>query len=526
MLPSMSSWGHFLFHSTTGGQNMRKRPRLLPTASLAALLAAAAPVRAAVEYTVITLDALGPGRNGQPFSHAYGVNSAGATAGISSKLNSGPSRDDIRPVRWNAGTTAVTELGNIGTDTRGFLVGVANDINDAGTVVGNNVFYASGTSQGIGTQPLRWESGSTTPTLLDTFGSGIGGQRNGAAEAVNSAGTTVGRSVRYVNNSFLGDRAARWDAGSTAATELPGLGGNSIAWDLNDAGTIVGQANKVAGGTQVGTRAVRWDPGAAAATELGGLGGSSYAYGINQGGIVVGYAEVTSFFNGRPVRWEPGSLDAVEMGNLGTAADGSTMSRPSDINTAGLAVGYANKYVNGVSVGPRATLWRADGSASDLNELIDPVPGLTLTHAYGISDTGYIVGIAADADDVNWAVRLARLISGDANYDGRVDGTDFALLAGNFGKAGQTWRQGDFTGEGSVDGSDFALLAGNFGRSGPGPALAGLSAQDEAAFAAFAAGHGLAVPVVPEPSAAALAAVGGLLLCCRRARRPKYRPGE
>jgi Dockerin type I domain len=61
-------------------------------------------------------------------------------------------------------------------------------------------------------------------------------------------------------------------------------------------------------------------------------------------------------------------------------------------------------------------------------------------------------------------------LTGDVNRDRSVNGTDFAILAGNFGKTGRTYEQGDLNGDGSVNGSDFALLAGNFGKSVPAPA--------------------------------------------------------
>jgi hypothetical protein len=62
------------------------------------------------------------------------------------------------------------------------------------------------------------------------------------------------------------------------------------------------------------------------------------------------------------------------------------------------------------------------------------------------------------------------VLTGDINRDRAVNGTDFAILAGNFGKSGQTYATGDLNGDGFVNGSDFALLAGNFGRSVPAPA--------------------------------------------------------
>ena len=56
---------------------------------------------------------------------------------------------------------------------------------------------------------------------------------------------------------------------------------------------------------------------------------------------------------------------------------------------------------------------------------------------------------------------------GDANKDGRVDGSDVTILAGNWQKGvddGLTasWEEGDFNGDGKVDGSDVTILAGNW----------------------------------------------------------------
>ena len=58
-------------------------------------------------------------------------------------------------------------------------------------------------------------------------------------------------------------------------------------------------------------------------------------------------------------------------------------------------------------------------------------------------------------------------IAGDANKDGKVDGSDVTILAGNWQKGvndGLTasWEEGDFNGDGKVDGSDVTILAGNW----------------------------------------------------------------
>ena len=94
-------------------------------------------------------------------------------------------------------------------------------------------------------------------------------------------------------------------------------------------------------------------------------------------------------------------------------------------------------------------------------------------------------------------------IPGDANRDGRVDGSDVTILAGNW-QAGVgdpdpstvTWEMGDFNGDGQIDGSDVTILAGN-----------------------WQAGVEAAAASVPEPSALVLLLVCGLALCLGRRSR-------
>ena len=53
---------------------------------------------------------------------------------------------------------------------------------------------------------------------------------------------------------------------------------------------------------------------------------------------------------------------------------------------------------------------------------------------------------------------------GDANLDGKVNGTDFTITAANFNESGTSWDQGDFNYDGKVNGADFNLLAENFNK--------------------------------------------------------------
>ncbi|MEL7237989.1 MAG: dockerin type I domain-containing protein, partial [Planctomycetota bacterium] len=57
------------------------------------------------------------------------------------------------------------------------------------------------------------------------------------------------------------------------------------------------------------------------------------------------------------------------------------------------------------------------------------------------------------------------VLTGDANFDGEVNLTDFLVLRSNFGNTDSLFADGDFDGDGSVDLADFLLLRGNFGTS-------------------------------------------------------------
>jgi autotransporter-associated beta strand protein len=118
---------------------------------------------------------------------------------------------------------------------------------------------------------------------------------------------------------------------------------------------------------------------------------------------------------------------------------------------------------------------------------------------------------------VSGTIEISYTLYGDVNQDGSVNGTDFAILAGNFGKdVTGGWEQGDFDYSGVVNGTDFGMLAANFGKSAVGQAIA-LPASEWHALDAFAAEHGLLADV-PEPGAIGLIAVGAGGLLKRRRR--------
>jgi hypothetical protein len=150
-------------------------------------------------------------------------------------------------------------------------------------------------------------------------------------------------------------------------------------------------------------------------------------------------------------------------------------------------------------------------------------PGIISSAAQTLTNgLQYGVGWADGADGVvsglsSGQIELKYTLLGDANLDGVVNGSDFSIVAANFGLGHTNWDQGDFLFASSVNGADFSALAANFGQGDSG-ADAGVTAADVAALDAFAAANGLLADV-PEPGCAALAVGLGLGTLGRRKRR-------
>ncbi len=64
--------------------------------------------------------------------------------------------------------------------------------------------------------------------------------------------------------------------------------------------------------------------------------------------------------------------------------------------------------------------------------------------------------------------KAATQVPGDVNGDGKVNTTDFAIIASNYNKTGRTYAQGNLNNDpaGKVDVFDFAILAKNWGSMG------------------------------------------------------------
>ena len=88
------------------------------------------------------------------------------------------------------------------------------------------------------------------------------------------------------------------------------------------------------------------------------------------------------------------------------------------------------------------------------------------------ASTGPLYGTSAPlgafdgANPSSSAVLIKFTYFGDANLDGKVDGTDYALLDNGFLNHLSNWYNGDFNLDGALDGSDYTLIDNAFNQQG------------------------------------------------------------
>jgi MYXO-CTERM domain-containing protein len=433
---------------------------------------------------------------------------AGNDNGVSvgtARYYSGGAYGGERAVRWDASGAAI-ELGDLGTGVSGYRSSGANAVNGAGAAVGYAYKYIGGAD--LGKRAVRWDT-SGAVTELANLGTRSDGFAESFATAINTAGAAAGSAFKYSFLTSFGSRAVRWNA-SGAVTELGTLGTDSgggtygSAHAINTAGTVVGAAEKYTAGTNLSFRAVRWDASGTSATELGNLGtdGSGVTFAlataINTAGVAIGFAQKYTggvHVGPRAVRWDASGTSATELGNLGTSIiNGSTNSVAYGINDAGAVVGVASKITGGGSLGPRAVRWDASGtSATELGNLGTDSSGVAYSQAYAINTAGAAVGYAAKYTDgtlVGDRAVLWNLDGGTFDLNTLIDSDSGWTLTQAYGISNTNWVTGiglfDPDGAGPLDGYGRYFL---------------LDASS----------------VVPEPAGLALLSLGGIALLRRRA---------
>lgn len=296
---------------------------------------------AAPFYLVTDLGTLGGSR-----STAYGINSDGVAVGAAR-----PAGDTDVAVVSSGGTfSALTAAGASSSQ--------ANGINSSGQVTGT-------VQTSSGAQAAVWTGG-----LFSNIGTLGGSDSYGLS--INDAGNVAGSSTLSNGNghAFLFRSGVMSDLGTL------GGGSWSAAYGINNSDQVTGYSMTGDGGF----RAFRWDE-TSGMTDLGSLSGNSYGMGINDSGDVAG-ASATPAGYLHAFFWTGGGMQ-----DLGTL--GGTSSFAYGINGWGDVVGCS--FI-AESENTHAFLWMG-GGLFDLNGLVAANSGWVLNEAYGVNDSGQIVGM-------------------------------------------------------------------------------------------------------------------------------------
>ncbi len=323
----------------------------------------------AATYGVEDLGSLSTGQ-----SLGFSINDSEQIAGHDENTSNGD------PSAWSSRFGEFTALGTL----TGGSIAESLGINNAGKIVG----WSDDTAGDR--KAFLWTSGGGM-TDLGT----LGGRDDSQAGAINASDEVVGYALNFGDGPPQPpkDRLAFFYLPVAAHTLPMGInslgtlgGAESLATDVNDSGEVVGGA-QVAGGNM---RPFTWTDGTM--TNLGTLGGENRsivhrAHGINSSGEIVGLS-YTAGDAKRAFLYLP--VDAyglsAGMNDLGVLTGGSA-SWAFAINDDGEVVGTSD--VTGGAY--HAFIW-ANGTMSDLNDLIDTSSAWVLTRATDINDDGEIVG--------------------------------------------------------------------------------------------------------------------------------------
>jgi probable HAF family extracellular repeat protein len=327
--------------------------------SLFAAAALAVPLLASADPRYAVSAVAGAG------SWASDINNLGQVVG------SMPTGDAYHAFVYGSGVLA--DLGTLGGPDSG-----AYAINDLGQVVGNSSIVANGPSNGF-----LYSGGSMSALTGGTYMQAYG---------ISNSGTIVGS--MFVTTQDDSYRHAYTLSGGTV-TDLGTLpyGDGSVGIAINSQGMVVGAAASVFNGAPNRPE----DPFVfqnGVMTGLGNLGGPwGAALSVNELGQVAGYLGVDSL-PGDPGELYPTAAFLYANGQMhvigGTSPQWS--SRASDVNNLGQVVGSFRP-----SPGADHAFLYENGVLTDLNILIDPASGWTITDAAAINDLQQIAAQACRA---------------------------------------------------------------------------------------------------------------------------------
>ena len=273
--------------------------------------------------------------------------------------------------------------------------GDARGLNSSGQVTGGGRDLQGSFSQTF--EPYRWIPGGTAVRITGCCDSRVGND-------INDAGTVVGNAQTNANDGGRG-----FVATGTTAVHLPLLPGGDVrvtasAVAINNAGQIAGSSPFTS--PSVLYHAVLWSP-SLVPQDLGTLGGSnSHAYDVNASGQVIGWSQLAGDASSSFFLWSA-STGMVDLRTINPAITDVV-----EINDAGQSIGtfvapngqsHAFLYTPGSALLDLGTLGGASSAPTGLNNRGDVVGTSTLpdgtSHAFlwtaadGMEDITALTGV-------------------------------------------------------------------------------------------------------------------------------------
>jgi probable HAF family extracellular repeat protein len=414
---------------------------------------------------------------------ATGINSSGQVVGCTGAYTS--FLDDYNSWAtggWLYSGGTRTDLGSTISNGFGYQCVTASGINNSGQISGTMMdtgsYFQTTYTYLIHTDGTPYNLGATFPSGTNTQGINSLGQVCGYVK-VDPMFSSVGHLEFIYTPTFAPDGFGGTILSGVTGQDY-GFNGNleATARGINDNGQVTGQ---------VQGQAIRFDSGISYVYYLGTDIDPNFNFANSEGRAINNSSQMCGWAIGsdgkyHPFLCTPGAPTPTV--DLGLVHGGDSCANA--INNNGQAVGES---FNAAGADPHAFVY--DGSATaDLNSLIGPNSGWTLTTALGINDSGDIVGGGIFGGQMHAFLLTpeAGPHPGDANSDGAVNIQDLSVVLANYDKTGMSWSQGDFTGDGTVNIGDLSIILANYDKT-------------------FAAGH---INVVPEPSTLLLA-IGALL---------------
>jgi uncharacterized membrane protein len=299
-----------------------------------------------------------------------------ATGFFASDINDKGEMSGLRPTPEGGTVAAIWRAGDVLDLLPSPLFGAALGINDRSDVV------AAFQDEQFVNRSILWRRGRITPITA------VPGELAAEAYAINNRRQVLLRSIQQTQvQQFI------WQEGRLTLLEPLPDSDSEFANGINDRGVAVGSAF-TPGFTQI---AVVWENGTVMQLGLPDGATSAGADDINNRGVIAG----TAFFPGIPLPgrnagfvWRDGEFTL-----LGSPGDQYKNTAVFAINNRGVVVGQS--FTPAPATAVVATLWRRNGRAVDINQLVandDPLkPFVHLNFARLINDRGQIVADGVDS---------------------------------------------------------------------------------------------------------------------------------